>query len=72
MSGQVQSNRDWQRPAGSPVIGWTKRARNSALAYLQPGHGPTAYANPHYRLLVKNAIEWSIRETETCRRALTR
>jgi hypothetical protein len=26
--------------------------------YLQCGHGPAAYANPGFRRLVSNAIDW--------------
>ena len=33
-------------------------AINSRLVYLQPGDGPSVYNEPHYRRLVRNAIEW--------------
>jgi len=26
--------------------------------YVQPGDGPAAYGNPHYRRLLGNAINW--------------
>lgn len=45
-------------PPGSNIVGWTKRARNAPIAYLQPGHGPEVYADPHYRRLVANAVLW--------------
>ena len=34
-------------------------AGTSPVAYLQPGHGPTAYANPNFRRLLANAIRWA-------------
>jgi hypothetical protein len=49
----------WHHPPTSPVLGWVKTAGRSPVAYLQPGHGPTAYANPNYRKLVANAIRWA-------------
>ena len=39
-------------------IAWAKAAGSSPLVYLQPGDGAEAYANPHYRRLVGNAIRW--------------
>jgi trehalose utilization protein len=53
------SNEGWAHADGSNLVGWTKRARNSPLAYLQPGDGPPTYADPNYRRLVENAIRWS-------------
>jgi type 1 glutamine amidotransferase len=49
----------WHHPPTSPLLGWVKTAGRSPVAYLQPGHGPTAYANPNYRRLVANAIRWA-------------
>lgn len=62
VTGTMHSNEGWSRPPGSQVVGWTKRARNSPLVYLQPGHGPTAYANPNYVKLLYNSINWAISE----------
>lgn len=56
--GQMFSNVGWSHPRGSNLIGWTKRALNSRLVYLQPGDGPETYDNPHYRRLLLNAIRW--------------
>ncbi len=58
VNGKMYSNDGWAHPDGSKLIGWTKRARNSPLVYLQPGDGPPTYENPHYRRLVENAIRW--------------
>ncbi|MDQ2067949.1 ThuA domain-containing protein [Xinfangfangia sp. CPCC 101601] len=64
MTGERRSNRGWERPDGSNAVVWTKRSGRSALAYIQPGHDDAAYANPHYRQLVRNAIEWVISESD--------
>jgi type 1 glutamine amidotransferase len=46
-------------PKSSPVIGWEHEYGKARVAYIQPGHGPTAYSNPNYRRLVENAINWA-------------
>ena len=63
MTGERGSNRGWVRPPGSNIIAWTKKALNSSLAYIQPGHSAQTYADPHYRRLVRNAIDWAMRES---------
>jgi type 1 glutamine amidotransferase len=65
--GNMNSRDRWNHPPGSNLIAWTKRALNSPLVYLQPGDGPSAFENPHYRRLLENAIRWVAR----CRRAAT-
>ncbi len=47
-------------PTGSNLVAWTKRARQSQVAYLQFGHEPTAYNDPNIRRLIANAIRWSV------------
>ena len=56
--GKMFSNDGWVHPAGSNLIGWTKRAINSPLVYLQPGDGLETYTNPHFRRIARNAIHW--------------
>ncbi|HET6470405.1 MAG TPA: ThuA domain-containing protein [Pseudomonadales bacterium] len=56
--GKMFSNEGWSHPRGSDLIGWVKHHRNSPIVYLQCGDDPQAYANPHYRTLIKNAIDW--------------
>jgi hypothetical protein len=58
IAGKMFSNEGWAHDDGSDLIGWTKRARNSPLVYLQPGDGPDTYADPNYRRLIENAIRW--------------
>jgi uncharacterized protein len=58
IKGQMFDHQGWDHLPGSNLIGWAKQAINSRLVYLQPGDGVSAYDNPHYRLLVENAIRW--------------
>ena len=58
MEGRMFSNDGWAHEDGSNLIGWTRRARNSPLVYLQPGDDQRTYDNPVYRRLVENAIRW--------------
>lgn len=60
MEGRMYSNQGWAHADGSNLIGWTKRARNSPIVYLQPGDDHVTYDNPVYRRLVENAIRWVI------------
>lgn len=58
VSGKMFSNEGWDHEDGSSLVGWAKRARNAPLVYLQPGDGPPTYADPTYRRLIANAVEW--------------
>ena len=58
VAGQMFSNEGWTHDDGPNLVGWTKRARNSPLVYLQPGDGPSTYDDPSYRRLIENAIRW--------------
>ncbi len=46
-------------PKSMPYLAWINRYGNSEVLYIQLGHGPEAYRNPHYRQLLQQAIEWS-------------
>jgi len=59
VAGRMYDRAGWDHPPGSNLIGWTKTLFNSRFVYLQPGDGPSAYDNPHYRRLVENAIRWT-------------
>ena len=61
VGGRMHCREGWDHPDGNPVIGWAKQVMASRLVYLQPGDGPCAYDNPHYRRLVENAIRWVAR-----------
>jgi uncharacterized protein len=57
--GRMNCRDGWEHPPGSSLIGWTKRALASQLVYLQPGDGPSAFENLHFRRLLENAIRWT-------------
>ena len=48
----------WQHPPASDLVGWAKAAGRSPLVYLQPGDGPSTFANPHFRRLLANSLAW--------------
>ncbi|HET9078487.1 MAG TPA: ThuA domain-containing protein [Acidimicrobiales bacterium] len=58
ISGRRDSRDGWHHPPGSDLAAWAKRARRSPVVYLQPGDGPSAYADPGWRRLLANAIRW--------------
>jgi type 1 glutamine amidotransferase len=58
VAGRMRDNTGWNHPPGSNLIGWTRRARNSPVVYLQPGDGPEAYDNINVRNLIEDAIRW--------------
>lgn len=56
--GRMFEREGWDHPPGSNLVGWARQVFASRLVYLQPGDGPSAYDDPHYRRLVENAIRW--------------
>jgi type 1 glutamine amidotransferase len=40
-------------------LAWINHYGNSDVLYIQLGHGPSAYSNENYRMLLQQAIEWS-------------
>lgn len=61
LAGRYGRREGWSHPAGTGVVGWTHRYRNSDVVYLQCGHGPSAYANPGFRRVLGNALRWVAR-----------
>ncbi|MGH7918730.1 MAG: ThuA domain-containing protein, partial [Candidatus Dormibacteraceae bacterium] len=57
--GRLYESEGWTHPQGSGIVGWVKPAGRSPVVYLQPGHGPAAYANPGFRRLLANAVAWA-------------
>lgn len=43
----------------SNLVGWTKMARNSPIAYLAHGHGPKVYSDQNFIRLIANAVKWA-------------
>jgi type 1 glutamine amidotransferase len=56
VAGRMFSNDGWDHPPGSDLIAWEKPVGCGRLVYLQPGDGPSAYANPHLRRFLANAL----------------
>jgi type 1 glutamine amidotransferase len=56
--GRRNANDDWSHPPGSPLVGWTRSAGASRVVYLQFGDGPETYADPSFRTVLGNAIQW--------------
>ena len=52
-------------PKSGKPLGWTRNEGKSRIVYLQLGHGPEAFANPNYRRLVAQSIQWVARQTAT-------
>ena len=46
-------------PPGSNLTGWVKTAERTPVAYIQHGHDNMAWANPSFRKLLSNAINWA-------------
>lgn len=46
-------------PKSMSYVAWINKYGNSEVIYIQLGHGPTGYADPNYRKLLIQAIEWS-------------
>jgi type 1 glutamine amidotransferase len=48
----------WQGPAQSTLVAWSREIWSSRVVYLQPGDGPASYGDPHWRRLLGNALRW--------------
>jgi hypothetical protein len=46
-------------PKSMRYLAWINHYENSDVIYIQLGHGPSAYSNPNFRKLIRQAIEWS-------------
>ncbi len=58
VAGQMFKNSDWPHPPSSDLIAWETHPGNGRLVYLQPGDGPAAYSNAHFRRLLANALAY--------------
>jgi type 1 glutamine amidotransferase len=56
ISGRRDDRTGWTHPDGPDLIAWTHRVDSSTVVYLQPGDGPSSYADPNVRRLLSNAI----------------
>lgn len=46
-------------PKSGKPLAWARTEGRSRVAYIQLGHGPSAFKNENFRKLVGNAIEWA-------------
>jgi len=46
-------------PKSGKPLAWARMEGKSRVAYIQLGHGPTAFKNENFRRLVANAIGWA-------------
>lgn len=46
-------------PESLPYLAWTNRYENSRIVCIQLGHNASAYGNPNYQQLVRQAISWA-------------
>ena len=53
-----ETNENWRHVPTSSAVAWTHSRNRSTIVYLQPGDGPEAFGNAHYRRLISNAIKW--------------
>jgi len=53
-----ESGKEWHHAPTSAAVAWTHTKGRSTIVYLQPGDGPEAFGNAHYRHLIANAIKW--------------
>ncbi len=56
--GRRDTNEGWEHPPGSGVVAWVREHPSSRIVYLQFGDSAAAFANPAYRRLLTNALEW--------------
>lgn len=46
-------------PKNEPPLAWVKQYGKSRVFYLMLGHGPSAWRNPHYPVILVNGIRWA-------------
>ncbi len=56
---QVKPLLSTTHPKSMRYLAWINQYENSKVIYIQSGHDTTAYSNPNYRKLIRQAIEWS-------------
>jgi len=57
--GTRYSNDGWAHPPGSDLVAWVRPHETARIAYIQFGDGPATYADPNYRRVLANAIDWA-------------
>lgn len=60
---QVKPLLSTTHPKSMRYVAWINHYGNSDVIYIQLGHGPSGYSNPNFRQLVRQAIEWSAKQS---------
>ncbi len=50
-------------PSSAPVVAWTKKYGKAQVVTLQSGHDAHTFGNPSFRKLLRQSIQWVIRES---------
>lgn len=61
---QVKPLLSTTHPKSMRYLAWINQYENSKVIYIQLGHGPSAYSNPNFRKLIRQAIEWSVGQSK--------
>jgi type 1 glutamine amidotransferase len=61
---QVKPLLSTTHPKSMRYLAWINHYGNSDVIYIQLGHGPSGYANPNFRKLIQQAIEWSAKQSK--------
>jgi hypothetical protein len=48
----------WHHPPGSNLVVWANACRAAPVVATDLGDGPSAFGNPHFRQLLRNALVW--------------
>src|ERR1044072_105345 len=61
---QVKPLLSTTHPKSMRYLAWINHYGKSDVLYIQLGHGPSGYSNPNYRKLIRQAIEWSAKQSK--------
>jgi type 1 glutamine amidotransferase len=59
LRGRMWSRADWHHPKGTDLIAWVRRIGRSPIVVIQCGNDGATFADPNFRRLVRNAIDWA-------------
>jgi hypothetical protein len=52
-----------EEPESNDLIGWARTEGNARIVFIQLGHDHFAYESPHYRQILRQAIQWTARKS---------
>jgi len=61
---QVKPLLSTTHPKSMRYLAWVNHYGNSDVICIQLGHGPSGYSNPNFRKLIRQAIEWSAKQSK--------